>query len=152
MRLAPAILPLAICLLGSASAETPAQVCARQHTDDATRPVPASFVTAINRLFAMNMTDDVAVATTVYRCMDGHVLVCTTGANLPCGKANTARTSAGAAEWCQGNPNADYVPAYAAGHDTIYLWRCRNGTPDVVGQTSAVDQRGFVAAYWRRLK
>ena len=102
-------------LPGSASAETPAQVCARLQSDDATRSVPASLVTAINRLFAMKMTDEVAVATTVYRCMDGHVLVCTTGANLPCGKANTGRTSAGAVEWCRGNPNADYGAGLCGG-------------------------------------
>src|SRR4051794_15746773 len=116
MRLLPAALGLAACLAGAARAETPARVCARMHTDDTTRPGPASLVPAINRLFAMRMTADVAVATTVYRCMDGHVRVCTTGANLPCGKANTSRTSTGAAEWCRSNPNADYVPAYAAGH------------------------------------
>jgi hypothetical protein len=152
MRLVAAILLLAAGLPGSAGAQTPAQVCARLGTDDTTRPVPASLVPAVNRLFGIQMPEQVAVATTVYRCMDGQVLVCTTGANLPCGKANTSRTSAGAEGWCGSNPNADYVPAYATGHDTIYQWRCRGGSPDIVRQTGAVDPRGFVATYWKRLE
>jgi hypothetical protein len=146
------LLLAAACLLGSAHAETPAQICARLRSDDTPRPVPASLVPAINRVFAMQMTIDVAVATTVYRCVDARVLVCTTGANLPCGKANTSRTSAGAVAWCKSNPNADYVPAYATGHDTIYQWRCRGGAPDIVRQISAVDPHGFGAAYWRRVQ
>jgi hypothetical protein len=152
MRVVLLVLTIGACLAGSAFAETPALVCQRLRTDDTTRPVPAALVPAINRLFAMQLPTDVTVATTVYRCLDGHVLVCTAGANLPCGKANTSRTSAGAAEWCRSNPNADFVPAFATGHDTIYQWRCRSGVPDIVGQTSAVDPRGFVADYWKQLE
>lgn len=152
MRLVLLVLAIATCLVGSAFAETPAQLCRRLRTDDTTRPIPASLVPAINRLFAMQLPTDVAIATTVYRCLDSNVLVCTVGANLPCGKANISRTSAGAADWCRSNPNADFVPAYVTGHDTVYRWRCRSAAPDIVGQTSAVDPRGFVAAYWKKLQ
>jgi hypothetical protein len=152
MRIVLLALVIAAYPLVSAFAETPAQVCQRLRTDDTARPIPAALVPAVNRLFAMRLPTDVAVATTVYRCADSHVLVCTTGANLPCGKANVSRTSAGATDWCRGNPEAEFVPASATGHDTIFRWRCRNGAPAIVGQTSAVDPRGFVAAYWKRLQ
>ena len=80
------------------------------------------------------------------------VLVCTAGANLPCGKANASRTSAGAAKWCRNHPSSAFVPAVATGHDTIYQWRCHNGRPEIVHQTSIVDSRGFAATYWKPLR
>jgi hypothetical protein len=151
MRLVLLAWLIGIAMPAPAVAQTPAQLCRSSRTDDTTRPIPASSVPAVNRVFGTQLPVAVAVATTVYRCLAGHVLVCTGGANLPCGKANTSRTSAGATEWCRGNPNADFVPAYATGHDTVYRWRCRDGAAVIVGQTSAVDARGFVAAYWKRL-
>ena len=55
-------------------------------------------------------------------------MVCTVGANLPCGKANTyCDPSAGVVQWCRDNPDASVVPAVATGHDTIYEWRCQGG-------------------------
>lgn len=79
-------------------------------------------------------------------------MVCTAGANLPCGKANTSRTpGAGIVQWCRDNPAASFVPAVATGHDTIYEWACRSGTPQIVRQTFDVDSRGFITQVWKPL-
>ncbi len=94
----------------------------------------------------------VAVETTVFRCVAGRVMACTTGANLPCGKANTDRTPApGIVQWCHDNPDAAVVPAAATGHDTIFQWRCKSGAPLISRQVLHVDPRGFVAEFWKRL-
>jgi hypothetical protein len=94
----------------------------------------------------------VAIDTTVFRCSQGRVMVCTVGANLPCGKANASRVpTQGTVQWCRANPGADFVPAAASGHDTIYEWRCRDGEPRIVRQMLRVDSRGFVAEFWKTL-
>jgi hypothetical protein len=153
-RLLPsaAIAALASWSISPARAETPTQTCSRVGTDDTLRPISISLVPAVNTLFHTSVPPQMALDSTVFRCADGHVLACTTGANLPCGKANLSLTSTGAAEWCRDNPSAAFVPAVATGHYTIYQWRCRNGSPEIVRQMSAVDSRGFVAGYWKRLR
>jgi len=79
-------------------------------------------------------------------------MVCTVGANLPCGKADTKRApSPGVVKWCRDNPDTEVVPAVATGHDTIYAWRCRGGAPSIVRQTLHVDPRGFIAEFWKAL-
>lgn len=152
------VIGLALALVGGgwmsvvpARAETPAQICARLDTDDTLRPIPASLVPAVNALFETRMPSQYAVNSTVYRCAEGHVLICTSGANLPCGKANASRTNTGAAEWCRQNPDAVFVPAFATGHDTIYEWQCRGQVPIAASQTYAVDSRGYIAELWKRL-
>ena len=146
------VVALGVILFGSAGrAETPEQICARLGADDAVRPLPSSLVDAVNRLFDTRMPDAVAVKTTVYRCAGRQVLVCTTGANLPCGKADTQRTSVGATEWCREHPDAAFVPKVATGQPTIYEWRCDGRTATIAAQTSTVDPRGFIAIYWRPL-
>jgi hypothetical protein len=152
LLLSAAVAALAASPIAPTRAETPAQICSRVGADDTLRPIPASLVPAVNTLFHSSMPTRMARDTTVYRCADGYVLVCTTGANLPCGKANTARTNSGADAWCRDNPNATFVPAVASGHDTIYRWRCRNGSADIERQESTVDRRGFIAQYWKRLR
>jgi len=139
---------LAVMSATPALAETPATFCRRVGTDDTTRPIPEALVPAVNAAFGMRMPARVAVDTTVFRCAGGQVMVCTVGANLPCGKANTNRAPS---QWCRDNPDASVVPAVATGHDTIYQWRCRAGTPQIVRQTLHVDPRGFVAEFWKTL-
>ncbi|TIS13927.1 MAG: hypothetical protein E5X09_06865, partial [Mesorhizobium sp.] len=68
-----------------------------------------------------------------YRCMNGKVLACFVGANLPCAKMNAARDNPGAAEFCKANPNADVVPAFATGHDAVYSYKCLDGKAVVTG-------------------
>lgn len=131
------------------AAEPPAQHCRRVGTDDASQPIPASLVPATKRLFGLEAPDDVVRRTTVFRCVGGAVLICITGANLPCGKANTSRTLASAGQYCRENPDASFIPAFVAGHDTIYRWQCR-GAEAVAGEPAeALDARGFVSRLWK---
>src|SRR5271167_3474406 len=136
-----------------AHAEQPAAVCVRIGTDDALRPIPESLVPAVNATFGTAMPTRVAVDTTVFRCADGHVFVCTAGANLPCGRANASRTPGpGMVDWCREHPDAEFIPAVATGHDTIYVWQCRDGAPRIGRRILEVDARGFIAQYWRELR
>jgi hypothetical protein len=145
------VVALATCPIVPALAETPDQYCARQGTDDRLQPIPADLVPAVNALFHTTMPRQVAIDTTVLRCLDAHVLVCTQGANLPCGKADTQRTTDGGTQWCRDHPDASFIPAYATGHATIFEWRCRGSVPEIARQLYEVDPRGFIAQYWKRL-
>ena len=96
--------------------------------------------------------NDVAVKSTVFRCGNGHVLVCTVGANLVCDRANTSRTPGrGPVDWCREHPNDAMIPAVATGHDTMCLWRCNNGVPKIDRQALDVDARGFIVQNWKSL-
>ena len=135
-----------------AQAATPAEVCTRTGTDDTLRPIPEGLVPAVNQAFGTTMPTRVAIDTTVFRCSGGRVLVCTTGANLPCGKANTSRTPGpGAVAWCRDHPNAAFIPAVATGHDTIFAWRCLDAVPQADWRVLDVDPRGFIGTYWKLL-
>jgi hypothetical protein len=136
----------------AARAEMPAKFCARVGTDDTLRPIPESLVPAVNSVFGTDMPARAAMDTTVFRCVNGQVMVCTVGANLPCGPANASRTpSAAMLQWCHDHRDATFIPAVVSGHDTIYAWRCLDGEPQVARQTDQVDPRGFVAQYWKVL-
>lgn len=154
LALAALVLPvLAAVPAASGRAETPAATCARINTDDTTRPIPETLVPAVNAAFGTSMPTAVAVRTTVFRCANGHVLVCTTGANLPCGPANSGRRPGpGAVNWCRDHPDAAFIPAVITGHDTIFAWRCQNGVPRIVRQIRGIDARGFIAQYWKELR
>lgn len=147
-----AVIAIALLIAVHAHAETPAAFCQRVGTDDTRRPVPEALVLAVNAAFGTSMPARTVMDTTSYRCAGGHVLVCTVGANLPCGKANTSRTpGAGEVQWCRSNADADAVPAAVTGHDTIYQWSCHAGTPRIDRQALHTDQRGFVAEFWKAL-
>lgn len=149
-----AVLVLAALALpvATAHAAQPAAACAQIGTDDTPRPIPESLVPAVNAAFGTSMPADAAIRTTVFRCADRHVLVCTTGANLPCGPANTSRTpGTGEVNWCREHPDAAFIPMVATGHDTIYAWRCHGTAPQIVRQVQDVDARGFIALYWKEL-
>ena len=135
-----------------ARAQDPAQ-CAPGVTDDTLRPLPPYLTDRAIRLFGLrNMPADQVQRTTVVRCFDGGMLACNLGANLPCGKANTSRTLPQAAPWCQQNPDADYIPAYISGHDSIYHWRCLRGAPVATGQPEVTDSSGFIMSYWQPIQ
>ena len=147
LALAALALPLA-----TAHAAQPAAACAQIGTDDTLQPIPDSLVPAVNAAFGTSMPTDAAIRTTVFRCANRHVLVCTTGANLPCGPANTSRTpGAGVVNWCREHPDAAFIPMVATGHDTIYAWRCHGTAPQIVRQVQDVDASGFIARYWKEL-
>lgn len=135
----------------AARADTAAAFCARVGTDDTLRPIPAALAPAVNAAFHTAMPTDATIRMTVFRCVDGGVLLCSFGANLPCGKADLSRLSVGAAQWCKEHRGAPFIPTAAAGHATIFNWRCRDGRPVLTDQRFKVDRRGFIAEFWRRL-
>ena len=83
-----------------------------------------------------------------YRCMDGKVMVCFIGANLPCTKINTAKDNAGADAFCKQASDGVPVAAYATGHDSAYSFTCRAGRAVVDRETWQLDKRGFAAKLW----
>ena len=89
-----------------------------------------------------------------WRCMDKKVWTCSVGANVPCdSKADSSRKpNDGMKTFCKSEPNADFIPAVAAGRTTIYEWRCKSGKPKIVSQATPVDARGYPAVYWTLVK
>lgn len=88
-----------------------------------------------------------------WRCMGGKVYACTVGANLPCrSKANTGTTPTDAMNgFCKEQPNADFIPMYVTGHDTIYEWACKDGAAQAGKQIAEVDAQGFIAGIWHEI-
>jgi hypothetical protein len=89
-----------------------------------------------------------------WRCMDGRVYACTVGANLPCQeKADTSETPSEAmVEFCQGDPDSEFIPAAVTGRATVYSWRCTEGEPEIIEQVFQVDPQGFLADFWYELE
>lgn len=129
--------------------EPPEQYCRRVASDDTLRPIPASLIPAARRSFGLNAPDQTVRRMTVFRCMDHAILICSVGANLPCGKANTARHLSEAVRYCAANPGAALIPMFVTGHDTIYRWRCSGPVADPGGPVEPVDGRGFLARFWK---
>lgn len=135
-----------------------AVVCARLGNDDSLRDydpaLRARTAAAFKKLFpnAKGVPDEGSWATQAqYRCMNGKVMVCFVGANLPCIRMNAKRDNPGADLFCRDNPDAANIPAYAIGHDSIHAYRCRNGKAEVTGTTRQLDQRGFAKDLWTEL-
>jgi hypothetical protein len=98
--------------------------------------VPESVAQGLQQ--ALNAPDtpiDVLENGSFWRCMDGNVYACFVGANLPCeAKANTDRTpTQEELDYCQKNPNSDFIPAVVTGRETVYEWRCLDGAPNLSG-------------------
>jgi hypothetical protein len=137
--------------LPQARAQEPAALCAGKGTIDQTKSIPRSLVEAAGRLFGE--TDPAFVKTsTVYRCMNDEVWLCTYGANLVCDKADTSRANSGVAQWCREHPGASDIPMVATGHGTIYSWACTGTKPRITGVLQKVDARGYIADNWKRLR
>jgi hypothetical protein len=86
------------------------------------------------------------------RCVGPKLMACYVGANIPCGKAETHRSLAGATAYCRDNPGATFIPMAATGHATIYQWSC-NGRSAVAGEVVAkVDAQGYIADSWKELR
>jgi hypothetical protein len=131
-------------------ADEAAPICRIKGTDDTLRPIPESLVAAAKRLFGLDRMPDRQIRrSTVYRCADGHILLCNYGANLPCGKADADRRPAGAQAWCRAHPDADFIPRSAIPWGNIYDWRCAASAPQILRQIEEIDPRGFVARYWK---
>jgi hypothetical protein len=83
----------------------------------------------------------------VYRCMGGSVWVCNHGANISCAKGDTRRVLPCVTDYCNENPNQDFVPMVVTGHGTIHSWECVGGRARIK-QSEEVDRRGFIANQW----
>ena len=132
----------------AAQADGQVEVCKPGITDDRLMPLPAALVARARDLFHVTMPDELIRKSTVYRCMNGMIMLCMTGANLACGKADSNRRPAGAIAWCRDHRDADTVPMFVTGHNTIYSWRCSAGAPVIEGDAEAVDARGFLSRNW----
>jgi hypothetical protein len=146
-----ALLVAALALFGggAASADQPAAYCKRVGTDDTLRALPQSLAPQVARLFGLHMPAASIAQTSYFRCLNGSVMACTVGANLPCGKANTSRSLPAADAYCHANPGATFVPMVVTGHDTIYQWRCVGSSAAAGGPAEQLDSRGFFVRYWQ---
>ena len=138
-----------------AKAQNLYQLCRQVKNDDTIRPYSHELyggtAKAFKKLFpdAKDTPPESELQTQAnYRCMDGKVLACFVGANLPCAKMNAARDNPGADEFCKANPNDDIVPAFATGHDAVYSYKCLDGKAMVTGETWVLDKRGFAVRLW----
>jgi hypothetical protein len=113
--------------------------------------VPDWMVRALMRIAnAPSGTPQSAFRHAAWRCLDGRVLACSFGANIPCDeKADASRApSRGATRFCAHHKDSVVVPAYAAGRATVFEWRCAAGDPVIARQVLNVDARGFASAFW----
>ncbi|MDR6634767.1 hypothetical protein J2X72_003579 [Phyllobacterium sp. 1468] len=131
------------------------QLCSEERNDDTIRAYSHALyggtVEAFKKLFpAATATPDEAELKTQahYRCMNGKIMVCFVGANLPCVKMNNARNNPGSVEFCRQHRNEDNVPAFAIGHDAVFSYRCRNGRAEIVSSAWKLDERGFAKKLW----
>jgi hypothetical protein len=85
-----------------------------------------------------------------WRCANGTVLACVYGANLPCGsKANTSQVpTQPIVDYCQQNPDSQFVPMVVTGHETTVSWACHGPRPVVI-RSDANDAQGYAKAYWQ---
>lgn len=147
--LLPALLLAALPLAMPARGASAAALCRAGETDTAPRTLPAALVDQARRAFGYTgMPAAVVMRQTAFRCAAGKPMMCSWGANLPCGKANTARSLPAVSDWCAGNPDSGFVPAYVTGHDTIYQWHCAGGKA-VAAKPAALDAQGYFQTYWQ---
>ncbi len=87
-----------------------------------------------------------------WRCAKGAVLACVYGANIPCNaKAVTSQKANPAiVDFCRQNPDSSFVPMVVTGHETAVSWACRGPNPVVI-KVAAVDDQGYVKAYWQQV-
>ncbi len=124
-------------------------LCRAGETDTALKSLPQNLVPAARTAFGYTgMTAADVMKMTAFRCAAGRPMMCSWGANLPCGKADTARSLAAASQWCASNPESDFIPAYVTGHDSAYQWHCAGGKA-VAESPEALDAEGYFQSYWK---
>jgi hypothetical protein len=118
--------------------------------------VPDEIITGFKKAAGLEASTeplDMFKKTTIWRCMDSKVYACNFGANLPCSsKANTDKTPTQAmVDYCQANPDSDFIPMAVTGHSTIYSWHCVKDTPELLDQIEKVDAAGYLAQIWYQI-
>lgn len=117
--------------------------------------LPTVIARGLQQAFGVASTEPLAPFErgTSWRCMDGAVYACNVGANLPCDAKPVAdpQPSDGLRAYCKDDPDADFVPMYVTGHDTLYAWSCAGGAPRRGARTGELDARGYLASIWHRI-
>ena len=139
----------ALSLASPAAAVSRPAYCAGDAPPRAPVPVPSAFEADVARTFGVSV--DAVRHGGFVRCARGKLMACLVGANLNCGKASARRSLPGASEYCRANPNADFIPMAATGHDTIYAWRCAGGRAVAGAAVRAVDPDGYDAGNWKEV-
>jgi len=148
------LMAMAVCLHPACGAaqENPASHCASAGHKDEVRPIPASLLETAVRIFDPEGGHRSWVKeTTVFRCMDGAIWLCNHGANLTCARADTRQSIPAVSAYCRENPNEEGVPAAVTGHGTSHTWKCVQGEARI-RESLKLDERGFLADEWTRLK
>jgi hypothetical protein len=115
-------------------------------------PVPMALRPFLSRALGLSAGRDFRPESYYWRCMNGMVFVCAIGANIPCGaKADVARRNVGADKYCQDNPEATFVPAYATGHETLFAWSCSLGHAVPGKRMAKLDPRGYRIDIWHKV-
>jgi hypothetical protein len=134
-----------------------AAYCARVGNDDTLHPPAPNLRAELRRAYPRLMggggapNDSVLQANAQTRCMDGKLLVCFVGANLPCGKIDTARDNPGATAWCREHPGDKIIPLVATGHDALNSYECDGANARITGTNWVLDRRGFATRLWTPL-
>jgi hypothetical protein len=148
---------LALAAAPTRTIESPFAFCQRVGTDDRlshSRAAANSAEAAVLKRYLPNtlgLTPDAVLPpnSMFWRCMEGKLYLCIRGANIPCdSKADRSLFNRGAMNYCRNNPNADAVPAYAAGHRSVYCWRCVQGHAEHGPVVAATDMRGYRIDFW----
>jgi hypothetical protein len=133
------------------AADGTAASCRRLRNDDTLHRLPSSEVMAARSALNLGAVPPALIERgTVWRCDRGRALACFVGANLPCGKLDARVERDDISTWCEHHSN-EKVPAYVAGHDTLWGWRCEGAVAVTTGRAWTVDVRGFAAENWRPL-
>jgi hypothetical protein len=115
-------------------------------------PIPMALKPFLSTALGLPVGRDFRPESYYWRCMNGMVLVCAIGANIPCGaKADLAKRNLGADKYCQDNPEATFVPAYATGHETLFAWRCSLGLAVPGKRIAKLDPRGYRIDIWHKV-
>ena len=120
-------------------------------------PVPDSIIDGFQKAAGITSSTEPLEQwrkSTIWRCMDGVVYACNFGANLPCdSRADTNGTPSPAmSDFCNANPNSDFIPLSVTGHATVYYWKCVNGSAQAGNPVSPVDGRGYLQRIWYPLR
>jgi hypothetical protein len=135
-------------MTGVSRAESLATLCAYDGTVDFIRPVPSRLDKALPDTMDPEMS--------VYRCVDSQTYVCDTTTNsLPsCERPDAQarrRYNPAAVRYCRENPREEIIPGAAQGHMSIYWWKCDRGRV-AVDWVLQLDERGFIAENWKRMR
>jgi hypothetical protein len=128
----------------------PFQYCSIVGTVD--RPgadwVGANAPIAITRALRLKFGSELVSSNGIYwRCEEGNVIACLEWGTNYCRQADESRVpTARLVEYCGSHRDDDRLSRPDIGTDSAWGWRCRDGSPEVVGR--AVDSRGFNPLIW----